>query len=235
MAPIPLYLKTDAVMPRPQDSEFYLLTRDGPFFCRNHPFFTTDVPTRRPIKALAAHEPHCELRYPKVSSALLERIVGFFGRVYEQHGSEAVVLLLWDLVAQHYRVHVPDQEATVWESRGGSRSAWDVTYRVPTDLPARHLLVGDLHSHAAMPAYASMTDRADEARRDGVHGVVGRLDRDPPDFHLALAIDGYRFTLARDQLFEGYARRRRFPRRWLDQVRVKVERSSWASYWYVGG
>src|SRR5947199_337480 len=57
MAPIPLYLKTDEQMPRPADAEFYWLTRDGAFLCRNHPFFVSDVPTRRPIKALAAHGP----------------------------------------------------------------------------------------------------------------------------------------------------------------------------------
>src|SRR5262245_24896675 len=116
--PIPLYLKTDEAMPRPADPEFYWLTRDGAFLCRNHPFFASDVPTRRPIRALAGHQPRCELRYPKVPASTLELIVGFFGRVYELHRSEAVVLLLWDLDAQRYRVLVPDQEATVWQSWG---------------------------------------------------------------------------------------------------------------------
>jgi len=55
--PIPLYLKTAADMPRPTDDEFFLLTRDGPFLCRNHAFFATDVPTRRPVKALAHRLP----------------------------------------------------------------------------------------------------------------------------------------------------------------------------------
>ena len=45
MAPIPLYLKTDEQMPRPCDPEFYWVTRDGTFLCRNHPFFACDVPT----------------------------------------------------------------------------------------------------------------------------------------------------------------------------------------------
>ena len=89
------------------------------------------------------------------------------------------------------------------------------------------------HCHGNMPAYASGTDRDDERYRDGVHAIVGRIDDEPPEFHLELAIDGHRFRLQQDQLFEGYGRRRNFvPRKWLEQVRVKVEgykRPSWAS------
>jgi hypothetical protein len=233
MAPIPLYLKTDEQMPRPADPEFYWLTRDGAFLCRNHPFFVSDVPTRRPIKALAAHEPHCLVRYPLVKASTLEFIVGFFDRVYQLHRAESVVLLLWDLEKQRYRIHVPDQEATVWQSWSGGRSPMDVAYKVPAALPPRHLLVGDVHCHGHMAAYASSTDRADERYRDGVHAVVGRIEDEPPELHLELAIDGYRFSLERDQLFEGYHKRRGFvPKQWLEKVRVKLEgftRPSWLS------
>lgn len=231
--PIPLYLKTDAHMPRPSDPEFYWLARDGAFLCRNHPFFTSDVPTRRPIRALAAHEPRCVVRYPKVKASTLEFIVGFFGRVYQLHRSESVVLLLWDLEAQRYKVLVPEQEAGVWESYGGTRSPDDVRYTVPL-LPPRHLLVGDIHCHGNMAAFASSTDRADERYRDGVHVIVGHVESEPPEFHLELAIDGSRFGLEMGQVFEGYERRRRFvPRKWLEQVRVKVD--SYARRTYATG
>jgi hypothetical protein len=231
MSPIPHYLKTDDGMPRPDDPEFYWLTREGAFLCRNHPFFATDVPTRRPVKALAAHAPHCLIRYPKVKTSTLESIVGFFDRVYELHRSEAVVLLLWDLDGQRYKIVVPEQEATVSESWSGRRSPRDVRYKVPVS-PPRHLLVGDIHSHGNLEAFASLTDEVDERFRDGIHAIVGRMDQEPPEFHLELAVDGYRFELKMDQLFEGYERRRRFvPRQWLNRVRVKVEswgRTSWS-------
>src|SRR5262245_6646092 len=120
--PIPLYLKTDADMPRPADPEFYWVTRDGMFLCRNHPFFTSDVPARRPVRSLATHEARCAVRFPQVKVSTLEYIVAFFGRVYELHHSEAVVLLVWDMEAQRYKIVVPEQEATVWHSRDGRRS-----------------------------------------------------------------------------------------------------------------
>jgi hypothetical protein len=235
MAPIPLYLKTDAGMPRPADPEFYWLTQDGAFLCRNHPFFTSDVPARRPIKALAPHASRCEVRFPRVKASTLEFIVGFFARVYELHRSESVVLLFWDLDAQRYKVHVPEQEATVSRGWGGGRSPIDVRYVVPTPPPPRHLLVGDVHCHGNLGAFASLTDEIDERYRDGVHGVVGRIESEPPQFHLELAIDGHRFELQEDQLFEGYRQRRRYvPRKWLDRVKVKVESLSRVSVWSAG-
>jgi hypothetical protein len=223
MSPLPLYLKTDERMPRPDDPAFYWLTQDGPFLCRNHPFFASDVPARRPVRALAAHEPRCVVRYPKVKTSTLEFIVGFFDRVYALHGSEAVVLLLWDLDEGRYRVLVPEQEATVWVGWSGRRSPQDVRYTVPP-LSPRQLLVGDIHCHGNLAAFTSLTDADDERYRDGVHGVVGRIREEPPEFHLQLAIDGYRFSLDTGQLFEGYTKRRRFvPRAWFDRVQVKVE------------
>jgi hypothetical protein len=181
------------------------------------------VPTRRPIKALAGHEPACVVRYPRVKASTLEFIVGFFGRVFEAHQSESVVLLLWDLDSQGYKVSVPEQTAAVWRSWDGVCSPLDVRYTVPV-LPPRHLLVGDIHCHGNMAAYASSTDRHDERYRDGIHGVVGRIEEEPPEFHLELAIDGYRFTLETEDIFEGYTRRRRFvPRKWLDRVNMKTD------------
>ena len=234
MPPIPVYLKTAADMPRPDDPEFYLLTQNGPFLCRNHPFFTSDVPTRRAIRALAEHSPTAAVRYPLVKPSTLETIVGFFWRVYQVHGSEAVILLLWDLQERRYRLLVPPQEASVWQARSGRRSPQDVRYRVPA-LPPGQLLVGDIHSHGHMAAFTSHQDAMDEIHRDGVHAVVGRIEDEPPEFHVELAIDGHRFELGFDQLFEGYHRRRHFvPRKWLDQVQVRVEGSyelytNWAS------
>ena len=41
----PILLKTADTMPWPEDeSVFHLVTSDGLFLCRNHPFFTSSVP-----------------------------------------------------------------------------------------------------------------------------------------------------------------------------------------------
>ncbi len=233
MANIPLYLKVDPNMPRPADPEFYWITQDGSFLCRNHPFFESDVPTRRPVRTLAPHEAGCRLRYPKLGVAALETIVGFFDNIFQLHGSESVVLLLWDLGKKRYRLMVPDQLASVWESYSGARSEMDVRYLVPQVLPPRHLLVADIHCHGDFGAYASHTDKDDEQYRDGVHAIVGHIDKEPPTFHLEISVDGHRFPLDFDDIFRGYRRRRRtIPEEWIKKVRVKVDRPksySWRS------
>jgi hypothetical protein len=228
---IPIYLKTTANMPRPQDPEFYWMTHSGLFICRTHTFFSSDAPSKRMPGSLAAHQPSCEVRFPPLGVAALEYVVGFFREVYNRHGSEAVVLLLWDLERQRYRICVPRQRASVWQSYSSSLPcAIDVAYDIPTPLPPNHILIGDIHSHADLPAYTSGTDSHDERYRDGVHVVVGHIDRDPPDFHLEMAADGCRFGLAFEHFFRGYhARRRRIPAEWLAKVQVNVHRSFWAT------
>lgn len=239
MSSIPVYLKTESEMPRPEAPEFYWVTRDGTFLCRNHPFFSSDTPTARAPRALAEHKPFCQVRYPKLSRAALEHVIGFFSRVFEMHGAEAVILLYWDLERKRYRLWAPKQEAGVWESRGGYRTPMDVTYKVPMPPPPRHLLVGDIHCHCDLDAYASYTDRHDEIYRDGIHVVVGKIDREPPDFHLEAVIDGFRFPLEFDQFFRGYQKRRlSIPPRWLEQVKVSLKQfgtPSWKSGNYSYG
>lgn len=231
MKNIPIYLKTTPDMARPSDPDYYLVARNGTFIGRNHPFFSSDVPVRRPPKALVPHTASCEIRYPKLGAAALEYIVGFFDVIYETRGAEAIVLLLWNQRRGRYKLCVPQQEATVFVSKSGHRSALDVTYEVPVPLPRDHLLVADIHCHCDFGAYASFTDEKDEVYRDGVHAVVGHIDREPPEFHLEFSVDGSRFSLEFDQLFQGYKRRRlTVPRQWIDAHSVKLARPKPWSY-----
>jgi hypothetical protein len=231
MSEIPIYLKPDPATPRPKDSEFFWLTRDGLFFCRNHPFFASDVPASRPPAWLARHNAACQVSFPKVPPTVLEFAVAFLGLVFEVSGSEAIVLLLWHTKKRRYKLFVPKQEATVWHSSGGYRAALDVTYEVPTVLPRHCLLVGDIHSHGDYGAYSSGVDKHDERHRDGMHIVVGRIDEEPPEYHVEMSADGHRFPLRFGEVLAGYQQRRTVvPKCWLQQVRVIVKRPAWTSY-----
>ena len=191
MYQIPLFLQTDPNMPRPTDSEFYRMTRNGLFFCRNHPFFESDVPATHLPSWLAKHKPSCVVRYPKLPVSALEYIVGFFHRIYEMHQSEAIVLLLWNMQRRRYRICVPRQKATVWESSYGTRAALDVTYEVPMSLPPGCILAASIHSHADGDAYSSWTDRDDEQYRDQANSKAGEQYR---FIHI-----GYRCSLGNEQ------------------------------------
>jgi len=222
----PIYLKSSKDMPWPEnESVFYLLSRDGLFLCRNHDYFRSSVPAKRAPSELAAHGKHIRLNYPKLPRLLFEQVVGFFERIADLHSAEAAALIVHDTRSGEVGVLIPDQVATV------SRSWWsqhlyplDVRYEVP-DLPPHLVPIGDIHCHVDGPAYASYTDVQDEVHRPGVHMVVGRIHREPPELHIEVTVDGHRFLVEdHRQVIEGYHSRRcaEVPVEWLDKVTVEV-------------
>ena len=229
MLSIPVYLKKSAKAKRPQDSEFYWVTRDGTFLCRNHPFFSSDAPAKNSPRGLAKHASACQVRYPKLGVAALEFIVAFFAKVYDLYQSEAIVLLYWDSEKERYKLRVPEQEATVWESYSGRRSPMDVSYKPPLDVPPHEWLIGDIHSHGDIGANASAKDREDERYQDGIHAIVGRIEEEPPQFHTGMSVDGTPFLLKFAHIFKGYNQRRKtVPQAWLDKVKIVVQKPmSW--------
>jgi hypothetical protein len=230
----PIYVKVQPDMPWPEERAFYLMTSDGLFLCRNHPFFSSSVPVRNFPAELAGHEPSLRISYPKLPQRMLERVVGFFARVGLLYGAEAIVLLAWHKGNESLELIVPDQCSIVSTNWHGEPIPIEVHYETPK-LPPHLMLIGDLHSHVDGPAYASATDREDELHRPGLHVVVGRLmSREPPEFHLELTVDGVRFKVKDPSaILAGYHRRRmnEVPAAWLNKVTVKSWSPPQRTYW----
>jgi hypothetical protein len=118
------------------------------------------------------------------------------------------VLLAWNRETRQIEVLVPEQIGTVSSSNYGKSYALDLHCDVPR-LPPQLLLIGDIHSRVDGPAYASWTDKADEAYRPGLHLVVGCISDEPPEFYCAAVADGARFRVKDLGLvMEGYRARR---------------------------
>ena len=229
----PIYLKTDETMAWPEDRTFYVLSRDGLFLCRNHPFFSSCVPADRWPSELAGQTPFLQFDYPRLPRRLIEQVVGFFDIIGERYASEAAVVLAWNRETQEMEALVPEQTGTVSSGYYGKQYPMDLHYELPS-LPAHLLLIGDIHSHVDGPAYASWTDKADEAYRPGLHLVVGRILDEPPEFYCAVVADGTRFRVKDLGLvLEGYHRRRRdeVPPEWIAKVNVE----EWSSKHYQYG
>ena len=233
----PIYLKTDQAMEWPTDRMFYLLSRSGLFLCRNHDFFSSCVPADRWPGELAEQRSFLNFDYPRLPQRMLERVVGFFDIIGERHHSEAGVLLTWNSRSKQLEFVVPQQTGTVGGAQYGKPYPMDLYYEVPP-LPPHVLLIGDIHSHVDGPAYASWTDRADEAYRPGLHLVVGRILDEPPEFYCAVMADGTRFRVRDLSLvMEGYRQRRRdeVPGEWLDKVKVEAWSSRNSAYTLAPG
>lgn len=218
-----IYHKTGPDMPVPADEEcYYLLTRDGLFLGRNRESFRSLVPAPQWPRELDGQRPYLRLKYPKVPARLLARIVGFFWTIARRRGAEAIVLLAYDGKTRGITPIVPPQVGTIGWSANGEAYPIGLRYQIP---PTGGLtLIGDIHSHAFEPAYASATDIRDVQHWPGLHVVAGRLDRDPPQWYVEFVVDGTRFELPAGSALdlEGYqGRRTDFDKAWTGRVRVE--------------
>ncbi|MHC5211179.1 MAG: hypothetical protein ACYTG2_10715 [Planctomycetota bacterium] len=210
----PVLVKAREDQAGPKGRTHYILSRDGLFLHRSHPFFTSCTPVREWPPELAGCQASLVPRFPPLSRGQYELIVGFFSRVAEQHGTEAALLLVWDREQQRARLHVPWQTALL----GGL----GVRYELPEDLPPHQVVYGDAHCHVDAPAYASNVDVHDEEHAAGLHLVVGRIRSDPPDLHAEVVVDGVRFPIEPSAIVAGYARRRAdVPDAWMERMRFE--------------
>jgi hypothetical protein len=84
------------------------------------------------------------------------------------------------------------------------------------------LKVGDVHSHAGMPAFHSATDDHDDLET-GLHLTLGRLDRTRPEVSASFVAHGVRFLLRPEDVVEDFAVPLTPPRKWLERVACRVE------------
>jgi Prokaryotic homologs of the JAB domain len=186
----------------------FLVARDGVYLRKRTLLGESQTKVDRLAHLPTASE-YVEYALPPIPHDLVARVVGFFRAVYRSQRTEALVLLLWE--AGRFGLHVPRQRV----------SASSVKFTLADDeLPAGSRLVGTIHSHGAFGAFASSIDEADEASLDGLHLVIGDLDRRAPSYSAAIAIDGQRFTVGLRLVLE---RPRRFvepPADWLGRVKL---------------
>jgi hypothetical protein len=186
----------------------FVVARDGVYLRKQTLLGESQTMVER-VAHLPVEDEYLEYALPKVPAGLMGRVVGFFRAVYRLHRTEALVLLLWEDAA--FTVHVPPQRV----------SGSSVKFTLAEDeLPAGSRLAGTIHSHGAFGAFASSIDEADEAELDGLHLVVGDLDRRRPSYSAAIAVDGHRFEASLRLVLERPRRLVEPPADWLGQVKL---------------
>ena len=186
----------------------FVVARDGVYLRKRTLLGTSQTRAGR-IAHLPEERESLDYALPPVPADVVGRAVGFFRAVYRLHKTEAAALLLWR--DGSFDLAVPRQRA----------SPVTVKFSISDgDVPAGSRLVGTIHSHGGFGAYASSTDEDDDAGLDGLHAVVGDLDRRTTGYAAAVVVDGARFRLPIGRLLE---RPRRFaepPAEWLGRVAV---------------
>lgn len=138
---------------------------------------------------------------PKIPFNMIEKLDQFFRTIEASHDSEAIVLLTFDPSfedSQGWGILVPEQE------NNAAHCSYDPT-SIADNKPDNVYIIGSVHSHPSMPAYASGTDHEDQADFDGLHITFGwqpTVSNNATQYHIEMQMGGKIFTLTPDQVFE---------------------------------
>lgn len=166
---------------------------------------------------------------PRIPAKIVNQLDDFFRLVDRKYGTESIVLLTFDPSAvdedgkytgEGWDVLVPDQENT----------ATDCEYDPTTAASKKDddvYIVGSVHSHPGMSAFASGTDHKDQKHFDGLHITYGwqsSVQNGATQYHIELQINGQVWTLRPDQVFEGEPARTPDPsvEEWMENVKKKT-------------
>jgi len=148
-------------------------------------------------------EETCEYTMPAIPSILVDKLDQFFRLVYSQHGTESIVLLTYDTTKtgpDGWGVLVPEQVNTPAHCKYDADSIAEIK-------PEHVLIVGSVHSHPEMSAYASGTDHQDQADFDGLHITYGwqkSVNNGATQHYFELQMSGTAYTLKAEDVFEDY-------------------------------
>jgi hypothetical protein len=145
-----------------------------------------------------------EYSLPPIPKVIIDKLDEFFRLVDAQHGTESIVLLTFDPNfegdSQGWGVLVPEQTNTSVHCKYEADSIVD-------QKPDHVLIVGSVHSHPKMAAYASGTDHADQADFDGIHITYGwqsSVNNGATQYHIELQMAGTAYTLKPEDVFESF-------------------------------
>lgn len=141
---------------------------------------------------------------PAIPLAMVDKLDQFFRLVDAQHGTESIVLLTYDITKEGpegWGILVPDQTNTSVHCNYDPAS---ILEHKPDDA----LIVGSVHSHPGMAAYASGTDHNDQADFDGIHITFGwqkSVNNGATQYHCEMQMAGTAYTLRPEDVFEDYS------------------------------
>lgn len=141
---------------------------------------------------------------PPIPKVIVDKLDEFFRLVDAKYGTESIVLLTFDPSkndSSGWGVLVPEQTNTSVHCKYDPDS---IVEQKPDDV----LIVGSVHSHPNMAAYASGTDHADQADFDGLHITYGwqkSVNGGATQYHIEMQMSGNAWTLKPEDVFEDFS------------------------------
>lgn len=154
-------------------------------------------------KNILSIEEQATYNMPSIPHVIVDKLDQFFRLIDAQHGTESIVMLTYDTTKtgpDGWGILVPDQTNTSVHCNYDPHS-------VAVLKPDHVMIVGSVHSHPGMSAYASGTDHKDQADFDGLHITFGwqkSVNNGATQYHIELQMAGKAYTLQPEDVFEDY-------------------------------
>lgn len=136
-----------------------------------------------------ADEPRLTVKVGKITLCQWRSVVSFFSKVNQKEKSEAQVRLFYSDERQNWRIWAFPQKSNtgMTTSELPEDPEWNTQWNSATENGVYYQW-GTIHSHCNAGAFASGTDKNDEANSPGLHITIGHLDKELIDLDV-------RFTL----------------------------------------
>jgi PRTRC genetic system protein A len=142
----------------------------------------------------------------KIPSDWVQKSVGFFRKVLETLGTEAILIIYYHPEKEEFRIDAPMQVASAGQVR-----TVEPILSVDGFLP-----IGSFHSHGCGSAFHSSGDVSDEKKHSGLHIVCGNLQKERPDWRASIDVHGRRIEIPIEDILE---LENDFPSQWMTKIR----------------
>lgn len=169
----------------PNEDYAYIIAKDGFYMLKRNGVFESCTWIEN-IPDLPEQEETFELKAKKIPYQLIKQALAFFYAVYQEHRTEAMVLLCYE--DEEWSIYVPEQTVSTgsikYENNGNRRFA------------------GSIHSHPGFGTTPSNTDDKDEICFDGIHIIIGRFDEVMSEMAVYAVVNGRRFEIEPETIIE---------------------------------
>lgn len=168
------------------DTPAFFGTKKGWYVNTPTLFGVAHVPAKKGPETLGEIKASFQLNDTALPQWLIMKAHDLFKKVWDKQKTEAMVYIVHHPVENRFNLWVPEQYVT-----GAS-----VNYRLqPGQIKGGWQAVGTIHSHCNFGAFHSGTDQHDMDGMPGLHITIGHVDRDWPDFAIALSANGESFDV----------------------------------------
>jgi proteasome lid subunit RPN8/RPN11 len=184
----------------------YVIAQDGLYVRKSNRLYTSLTQAKK-VEVLPEIKSHVIYRTCRMPRTMFSSIESFLRRVFDEHKSEACVLLYYHFENNTWIWSIPSQEVSgggVDYDRSKDETFVNSDGVIIDELPDGFNLLGSIHSHASMSAFHSGTDDNDEFNFDGLHVTIGSFSSATCTYSARWIISSEEFKVELDDIIDAF-------------------------------